>query len=195
MVVVKERHDLLEKQGDNQGIHVSHVTIRQSISFLLLRLVVLEVVAILGLVLSLVFFFNPEIQDRLGDMILFVNIPYFVFTVLLKTFIMLFVIVQWLNEYYEINPKYVVHKRGYFFKKEERYTLAHLGKVRIEQSILGKFFNYGNVRIFNWALEKEVTLYLIHNPMKAVRILQELLPEADEEKETIREHLMEEDKE
>ncbi len=195
MVVAKEKFNLLEKPREEQVIHVSHITIRQSISFLLIRLVVLEVVSVLGLILSLVFFFNPQIQDRLGDLILYVNIPFFCFVIILKTIVMLMVIIRWLNEYYEITPKYVIHKRGFFFKKEERYTLVHLGKVRLEQGLLGRLLNYGNVKVFNWALEKEITLYLVHNPTKAVKVLKDLLPETDEEKETIREHLIEEDKE
>jgi len=195
MIVVKEKFELNARKTEEQVIHVSHITIRQSISFLLIRLVVLEVVSVLGLILSLVFFFNPQIQDRLGDSILYINIPYFCFVIILKTIVMLAIIIQWLNEYYEITPKYVIHKRGFFFKKEERYTLAHLGKVRLEQNLLGKLLNYGNVKVFNWALEKEITLYLIHNPTKGVKVLRDLLPETDEEKETIREHFIEEDKE
>lgn len=60
----------------------------------------------------------------------------------------------------------------------------HLGKVSLEQNLLGRLLNYGNVKVFNWALEKEITLYLIHNPMKTIRVLQDLLPEADEENKT-----------
>ncbi len=194
MVVEKEKHIMMAKEKTPaQEIHVSHVTIRQSISFLLLRLILLEVVSILGLILSLLFFFNPGVQNQLGGWILYVNIPYFVGIVLLKTFVMLFIILQWLEEYYEINPKYVIHKKGFIFRKEEKYLLTHLGKVKLEQGVLGRIFNYGNVKIFNWALEKDVTLYLIHNPTKAMRILEELLPESDEEKETIREHLIDRD--
>ncbi len=195
MVAAKEKFNLLEKPNEEHGIHVSHITIRQSISFLLIRLVTLEIVSVLGLILSLVFFFNDQVQDRLGDLILFINIPFFALVVLVKTIVMLFIVIQWLNEYYEITPKYIVHKRGFLFKKEERNTLMHLGKVSLEQNLLGRLLNYGNVKVFNWALEKEITLYLIHNPMKTIRVLQDLLPEADEENKTIREHLIEEDKE
>ena len=92
MVVDKEKHSMLEKERTVQEIHVSHVTIRQSISFLLLRLIALELVSILGLILSLVFFFNPDIQNQLGGWILYVNIPYFVGIVSFKTFLMLFII-------------------------------------------------------------------------------------------------------
>lgn len=195
MVIVKEKHDLLDKESSPHQIHVSHITIRQSISFLLLRLVVLEIVSILGLIFSLIFFFNPDVQNQLGGWILYVNIPYFVGIVLLKTFVMLFIILQWLEEYYEINPKYIIHRKGFIFKKEEKYLLSHLGKVKLEQGVMGRILNYGNVKVFNWALEKDVTLYIIHNPTKAIRVLEELLPESDEEKETIRQHLIERDAE
>lgn len=195
MVVQKEKFERMESPATHEALTVSHVTIRQSISFLIIRLITLEFIAILGLVSSLLFFFNDDIQNSLGGYILLVNIPFFISIVFIKTAIMILIVMRWLNEYYEINTKYIVHRRGFIFKKEERYTLKHLGKVKLEQGIFGRLLNYGNVRVFNWALEKEVNLYLIHNPIKAVRILETLLPDADEESETVREHLIEEDKE
>lgn len=104
---------------------------------------------------------------------------------------MIFIIIQWLNQYYEITPKEIIFKRGFIFKKEERNTLDHLGSIEVDQGLLGRIFNFGTIKLFNWATEKNFPLYLIHNPMKYHFILQTLLPEADKKKKVFREHLIE----
>jgi hypothetical protein len=103
---------------------------------------------------------------------------------------MVFVITQWVNEYYEITPKEVIHKTGFFLKKEEKHMLEHLGKLEIEQGLLGRIFNFGTLKLNNWALGKDAILYLIHNPMKYHYILETLLPNADEQKQILREHMV-----
>ncbi len=175
-------------------IVVTHVTIRQSIIILLVRLVVLEMLAAVGVVIFHALIISTNITDIVNyvnsEIILF-NTSLFLFLIFLKTCVMIFIIIQWLNQYYEITPKEIIFKRGFIFKKEERNTLDHLGSIEVDQGLLGRIFNFGTIKLFNWATEKNFPLYLIHNPMKYHFILQTLLPEADKKKKVFREHLIE----
>jgi hypothetical protein len=103
----------------------------------------------------------------------------------------IFIIVSWLNEYYEISPSEIVFRKGLIFRKEERHLLKHIGEVTIEQGAFGRIFNFGTLRLFNWTTEKSVYLYLIHNPLKYQHILESITPEADKGKKVFREHLLE----
>jgi membrane protein YdbS with pleckstrin-like domain len=134
---------------------------------------------------------RSDIRQLVGDDILIFNIPLFILLVVIKTVITIFVIIQWLNEYYEITTKDIVHRRGLILKKEERHLLQHIGSVSIEQGVFGRIFNFGTLKLFNWTKEKYVYLYLIHNPMKYLHIMEELLPDADKSKRTVREHILE----
>lgn len=178
----------------DRKIIVTHVTIRQSIAVLLFRLVVLEIIAATGVVLFHSLIISTSIADIVHNVVpdftLF-NVPIFLLFVLLKTCLMIFIIIQWLNEYYEITPKEIIHKKGLLFKREEQNTLDHLGSLEIDQGLIGRIFNYGTIRLFNWATEKNIFLYLIHNPMKYHHILKTLLPESDKEKRVFREHIFE----
>ncbi len=191
----KEKTFGLINEGEERKILVSHINIRQSISLLLLRLIVLELIAMFLVIFFYSFLGHTDFMERvfgdkagLYDMILFL-----VFTVG-KMFLIMFVIMQWLNEYYEVNPKEIIHRRGVFFKVEERNRLDHLGLVGIDQGILGRLFNYGSLTLFNWTLEKHTVLYLIHNPMKYLKILQSLLPSVDQEKHLVGKNIAEDDK-
>lgn len=175
-------------------IAVTHVTIRQSISILLLRLVVLEALAASGVIIFHSLIISTNVSDLVSNAspyLTIFNIPIFLLLIILKTLLMIYIILQWLYEYYEITPREVIHRKGLFFKKEEFNVFKHLSSLEIDQGILGKLFNCGTIKLFNWTTEKNIYLYLIHNPMKYHFILQTLLPEADQSKQLIRENLIE----
>lgn len=190
---IQEKVIKVDEQSATRQLVVTHVTIRQSISVLLLRLIVVELIAALGIILLHIVLLSPSLPDLVKSIraTLIFNVPLFLVLVLIKTILMGSIIIQWLEEYYEITPEEVIYKRGLIFKKEETNILEHLGSLEIKQTFLGKIFNYGSLKLYNWAMEKEVYLYLIHNPMKYYSILQALLPEADEKKQIVREHILE----
>lgn len=175
-------------------IVVTHVTIRQSIFFLILKLMLIEMIAGLFIIGFHTLLFTTDIvQSVFIDTQVF-NIPFFIILVLLKTYLMIVVTIMWIEEYYEITPKEVIHKNGFIFKVEERHKLSHIGSVTLDQGFLGRVFNYGTLRLYNWTQEKNIYLYLIHNPRKYHHILETILPEADEGKHVFREHVIEEEK-
>lgn len=184
----------VEKEGNESKIVVTHVTIRQSISFLVLKLILLEAFAAGAVIAFHSLFLSTTIADVVsninGTFTVF-NVFIFLILVIIKTAFVVFIILQWLNEYYEITPKEVIHKSGLIFRREERHTLNHLGSIELEQNLFGKVFNYGTIKLYNWTIEKYVTLYLIHNPLKYHHILQTLLPDADKGKSVVREHIIE----
>lgn len=185
----------LGKKGDERKLIVSHETIRLSISVLLLRLVVTEIFAAIGFIAVYVFLTGIALPEQLATQVNTYTLPLFILCVFIKTFFVIFITIQWYSEYYEITPKMLIHRKGLLFKKEQRYVLNHLSFIEIDQGFFGRLFNYGTLKLFNWVHNKQVMLYLIHNPTKYFNILQAILPESDEEKQVLREHLLEEDSE
>lgn len=185
----------LVKTVGEKDIIVTHITVRQSITLLLFKLIIIEFLAAGALILFHTTLFTTDIESQLPSGISLFNIPVFLTLVVIKTFITFFVIFQWLEESYEITPKEIIHNRGFFFKHVERHSFNHLVSLRVYQGIFGKLFNYGTLTLFNWAKNREVSLYLIHNPMKYMHILERLLPEPDEEKNILREKIIEEERE
>lgn len=183
----------ISNEGKSQKIIVTHITIRQSISVLLLRLFILESLAAVGIIAFQSLLNSGNLAWQVNFTVF--NIPLFILLVLTKTIVMVYIIISWLEEYYEINPKELIHKKGLIWKKEEKYSLGHLVSLKIEQGIIGRICNYGTLTLFNWSLRKEIRLFLIHNPVKYHHILKNLMVETDEEKQVLREHLIEDEKE
>lgn len=185
----------VNQENDRKSITVSHVTIRQSISFLIFRLIALEIIS----AALIIFFYSTLIptgivENFFGKSYGVFNTLLFIIFVVGKTLFMTFIVIVWLNEYYEITPKEVIHKSGLIFRKEDRHALSHVDSIDIEQGFLGRIFNYGNVILHHWYIEKTTVLYLIHNPLKYLHILQDLLPQSDQNINIIREHIVEKER-
>jgi|SRR3989344_1731645 len=185
----------VNKESDKKSIVVSHVTIRQSISFLIFRLIALEFIS--GAII--IFFYSSLVPTGIVESVLGINYGalntlLFILFIICKTLFMIYIVVIWLNDYYEITPKEVIHKSGLVFRKEEKHVLSHVDSIDIEQGFLGSMFNYGNIILHHWYIEKTTVLYLIHNPMKYLRILQDLLPQSDQNINIIRERIIEKER-
>ena len=176
----------------DQTIHVPYLHIRQSISFLIVRLITLEVLFSLCF---LIFYFIIKASQITYDIF---NSSYsalylFLVIIILKVLLAAFIIINWLSEYYEITPTKLIHRKGIFFKWQEQYVFSHIMSADIQQGIGGKIFNYGTIHIFDRYIYKHIYLYLIHNPLRYYHILVDLLPNIDKQEEKIREHLIEHD--
>jgi hypothetical protein len=175
---------------DEKKIYVDHVTIRESIFFLLLKLLALEVVSDVFFIAFYSIVLLPKFTETISSTYYSYVVPLFIVMAVIKMGMMLFVIIQWLEEYYEINPQDIVHKQGLIFRKEERYALKHLGTITLQQGALGSIFHYGTISLYDWVDGRHVYLYLIHNPRKYHKLLQRIVPEADKEKLIFRQHVV-----
>lgn len=180
-------HDQEEK------IVVTHVNVRQSIVFLFTKLIALDILATF---VALVFF-SPlavPLPIEMKTQLISYNIWYFGLLLFVKILLTLFVVLEWLNEYYEITPTKIAHRRGIIWRKEDSYDIsgeksAKITAIGIQQGVLGRVFNYGTLFFYDRGVYKYYYLYYIHNPLRYLEILHKLLPNADIEKDVIREHV------
>lgn len=171
----------------SRKIYVAHINIRQSIFFLMLKLIALDAIAAFFAVLYFSSVSSDFLPEVINNLILSYNLLFFLALVFLKTVLTVYVIMKWLNEYYEIWPNFIIHKRGFIFKNEERHPLSHIRSLKIEQGFLGRKFGFGTITVYDWYLERYTSLYLIHNPIKYYNIIGSLIPKTEEEKQVFQE--------
>jgi len=182
----KKEKKVLEKFAPGE-ISVSHVNIRQSISILVMKIIFLEFMGLITFLMSCRIVGCEESP-------LFIQIA----SILISGFkltLFIYTIYRWVTEYYEITPYKVIHRKGLFFQKKEMYYFKHISAVNYDQSFFGRMFNYGSLTLHDWELEKDVCLYLVHNPKKYYLLLKKLNPSMDEADQTIREQVIETDEE
>jgi len=166
-------------------LQVSHINIRLSISIMLLKMLFIEAVAAILVVLYFTSVRVLGATDIQLNGISAIEIPLYVIAVVLKMFVTIYIVIQWLNEYYEITPDAIFKRRGVIFRKEQKYPLSHIHMVVISQSVFGKIFNYGTLSLYDFQRNKYFDMYMIHNPMRYEAIVEKLLPKVDEVRDTV----------
>jgi membrane protein YdbS with pleckstrin-like domain len=174
-------------------IPVTHVNVRLSISFLVLKLITADVLVTVLLAILYVALVPTNLISSIHLTTPANTLLVFIVLTFGETILTIYIIMQWLSEYYEISPYAVTHKRGVLFKKADRYNMQNIKQMKVEQGVVGKLLNYGTVVLFDWRLSKYAELYAVHNPMRYTKILEKLLPFIDEQKSILREHILESD--
>lgn len=172
----------------DKKISVTHVNIRLSISLLLFKLIAIELFAA-----TVFLFWQMGIYTFIHDLQTFhsvigLGMPLFVVLVIMKTFVTVFVILQWLNEYYEISADLIKYRRGILFRKEDNYPTEDVHFIEVNQRLLGRFFNFGTITLMNVRRVILVEMYLIHNPLRYAHVIEEIVPHIIERKKVIRKH-------
>lgn len=183
----------MSPNNNRKKISVGHVHVRLSISFLLLRLAFVDLLTTLFFAFIYTLIVTTFSVSNINSLSPALTITIFIVVKVIESLLTLYILTEWLSDYYEITPYAVIHKYGVIFKKEDRWGIQNIKQVRLEQGLMGNFMNYGSILLFDWRLNKYAELYSIHNPVRHVKILEQLLPNIDEHKSTIREHLVEKD--
>lgn len=171
---------------EHSKITLTYLNIRQSIAILLAKLVFIDL-ALAGVVIGLYFMLvgGGEITRELA-----VNLWMFVVTFAIAGFLKIigssYVVLLWLNEYYEITPKNIIHKKGVIFRKAEMYDLDKIRVMDVQDSFLGELFNFATITLYDIRLQKLFDMYLIHNPERYMHVLKTLRPNLEIKKDRVR---------
>lgn len=162
--------------SESKQITLTYLNIRQSIAILITKLVVIDLI-LAALIVGFYYLLvegDKYISGLSANSIIFLSA--FGIVGVFKTIITGYVVLRWLNEYYEVTPEYIIHKHGLMFKKQEHYRLDHVRRMDVQDSFLGEMLNFGTITLFDIRFNKYLDLYLIHNARRYAKILKELLP-------------------
>lgn len=163
-------------------IVVTHINARQSISILILKLVTIDLIAatVIGLFyLSLLSGFLIDFRIGLS----WANIILYVTFIIFEISLTVYVVLDWLTEYYEVTPEYIIHRHGILNPKEKKHKVSLIDNITLEQGFLGKMLRFGTISAYNYRHSRILTFYNIHNPHRYMAVLEELTPEADTAKD------------
>ncbi len=169
--------------ASNNSIHLTNLNIRQSISILLAKLIVTDIV----MASIVIFFYFALERGEIFFNITLTNPPVFLSlfgTVgVIKIILSSYVVLQWLNEYYEITTDSIIHRKGIVFKQMEKYDLGKVRSIGISDNLLGQFLNFATITLFDIRMQKYLDLYLIHNPKRYIHVLEVLKPNLEAKSE------------
>lgn len=167
-------------------ITLTHVNIRQSIAILLAKLVITDIILAFVIVGFYFILIQGEqfAQGVSSNSFLFLTV--FGISGLVKISLSIYIVLAWLNEYYEITPEAIIHKQGIIKRRSQRFDLSKIRGVSVEDTFLGEMCGYATVTLYDLRLNKYLDMYLIHNPDRYVRILRMLRPNLEMKSDRIR---------
>lgn len=88
---------------------------------------------------------------------------------------------QWIRMVYIIRPNEIIEQKGIWHIRENIYSTDKIEAVSVDQSIWGRIFNYGTIRIVNPVLNEDLFLEDISDPFTYADVIRQ-----SKSKETIR---------
>jgi uncharacterized membrane protein YdbT with pleckstrin-like domain len=175
-------------QIDKDLKNMVHISVRQTPIYLIVDLFILEFI-IIGLNV-LIGFLLDYLHTQLNysfpftRTLIIISIAIQIVNLILITLRVL----SWINKYYIFTPEEIIIHTGILNTRKTEYKLEQLETVVIEQSLWGKIFNYGTLRIYNPILKGDVYITSVPEPEKYLEILRKfekgeriaLLPKREE---------------
>lgn len=168
---------------EEKKLTLTYLNIRQSIAILISKLILIDL--ILAVIVIAFYFMLVQGNQFLNGLSQSVFLFFFGIIGIIKIALTVYVILKWLEEYYEMTPEYIVHKHGLIFKKQEQYRLDHVRRMTVQDSFLGELFNFGTITLYDIRFNKYLDLYLIHNARRYAKVLKELLPELETKEDSV----------
>jgi uncharacterized membrane protein YdbT with pleckstrin-like domain len=98
-----------------------------------------------------------------------------VFFMMAEVTVVGYIVLHWLNTYYVLSSNEVKYITGIITKREMNYSLKNVQSVSFEQGLIGRILNYGSIKIFSPALQKELIMTEVYNPTQIVVTIKKVL--------------------
>lgn len=169
----------------SETLQVDHIIARESIAFLIIKLILIHIITTILLILLYIPMFWASVSDNIMNEFFSINTFVLVTIKFFEGLLSVVIIFKWLNEYFEITPNKLIYRNGLMFKKKDEYIFIHLMSVDLQQTVMGRILNYGTLHLYDRYINKDIYLYQIHNPKKFFSVLKELIPYTDTDKSEI----------
>jgi membrane protein YdbS with pleckstrin-like domain len=90
--------------------------------------------------------------------------------------LLLYVILDWVFEYYIIKEDSIVVRQGIIFSHENVYQIEDVKTIEVNQGFFGKIFKIGTVHFYAYRAQKHIYLNNISNPNTIAAHIHELHP-------------------
>lgn len=134
--------------------------IRQTVVIPIFKLILIELIITLISFLTRLLSFN-YLSELLNNFIIILEI---LLIQIFNLYLVINVIFNWIGVEYILRTDEIIIKKGILKLKETTYEIANLQSMSINQSLFGRLFNFGTIRLFNPVLKEEVFIENIPNP-------------------------------
>ena len=151
--------------------HPSEVEpIRGSVAILAIKLIAILIIFdvahfLISYFLTLQFTLPFDLHSRVSLLLLFLDL----IKIILQIYFTLFLVLSWSSNIYYLTRKHLIKREGFIGTKEKIYDFDNIRSITVNQSLLGKLFNFGTIYLSTSAsggYQAEISLENISDPQK-----------------------------
>lgn len=143
---------------------------------LFLKIVLLELTFFV-IYLSFMVLFSSLVRPLIQGDGLGMYLVIYVLVAFIKSTLLFVAISLWVRDYYELSPGMIIYKTGLFKRHSSSFKLNNITALEVDQSFLGRMFNYGTVELQNPFMSNHFFLTNVPNPKKCLRLIRENMEE------------------
>ena len=159
--------------------------IRRSIILLIFRIVLTEILFGFPYILWR-FFIDINLLNVSDQTLLYINsfsvFIYFFLITIIQTSIIIYIFLNWVNNYYEIRSEEIIINTGIFTKQQMAYPFRDIQSIKLNQGILDRLFNYGTVSVYIPTLGYDLHFNEITSPQTFIKMIKDRSSNNKEEK-------------
>ncbi len=153
---------------------LNKIILKESIILVALRLIFTEALfGISFMLVALLINFLGHYFDMTNLLLLY----FAVFTVIIvfNIVIIFAIILRWQSEYVEVTRDGLIKHSGILYKKSQKYACNFVEAVMLDQSLLGRFFNYGTLELYDPSLKETIYMLNIANPKRNSELIEKII--------------------
>jgi hypothetical protein len=150
---------------DNHGESI--LQFQQSAFYLISNILIIQIIfTSLYLILRFpkIYLYNFQFSLDFLQGLQWFGIFYYLTLTIIQISIIVYLIIQHEHEYFELKPLLLAKNHGIANRKKETYSLRNIETVTVEQNLLGKWFNFGDIKLYNSYSKSYLIVRAIPNP-------------------------------
>ncbi len=106
----------------------------------------------------------------------------FIIVSLIQIFLLILIVVRWINEYYELQKDEIIVWKGVITKKGQSYPYTNIQSITVNQSLLGRVVGFGTVILYIPALGQDLVFHEVPSPYSFTELIKSRLPKIDSQR-------------
>jgi len=156
--------------------------LRESRALLAIRLMTLFIIAISALLLVILIstMFGSLGLPLTATDVVSLNLIMFLTLTIVTTISAASIVLKWKSEYYKITEDGIIKLSGILKKREDRFACSFVEGMTVQQSVIGRFFDYGDIAIYDPSQQQKIYLMNIPNPNRTGVRIGQVVKKSDE---------------
>lgn len=153
------------------------ITIRRSVTLFVIRIILLELIfEVIYLAWRTIIHYLPIPLEAVVTLNGISLIIFLILVTLIQNILLIFIALNWVNDYYEIRQDEVAHIKGIFSRTSEAYPFHDIQSITIHQGFIGRLLNYGDINLYIPTLGHNLHFREVSSPQRFVELVKNINP-------------------